>query len=86
MKAFASILALSAGLAAFPAFADSSTTNNPLVLTGGHVCVGPACVGTDHDWRYRHRYGYGWDRGEGCRDVTIRRDDGTVKHIHRCDY
>jgi hypothetical protein len=84
MKTFASILALSAGLAVLPAFADpSSTTNAPVVLTGGHVCVGPACVGTDRDWRYRHRYGYGYDRD--CRDVTIRRDDGTVKHIRRCD-
>ena len=89
MKALASILALSAGLVAFPALAGPlSESNNPLVLTGGHVCVGPACVGRDRDddWRYRHHHpGYGWSREGGCRDVTIRRDDGTVKHIHRCD-
>jgi hypothetical protein len=88
MKALASILTLSAGLAAFPAFADSlSATNNPVILTGAEACIGPACIGTHHDrdWRYRHHYGYGYDRG-GCRDVTIRRDDGSVKHIRRCDY
>jgi hypothetical protein len=85
MKMLAAILALSAGLAAFPALADSpSRTNNSVILTGAEACVGPACIGTRHDgWRYRHR-GYGWDRGYGCRDVTIRRDDGTVKHIRRC--
>ena len=37
----------------------------------------------DRDWR--HRRGYGYDRDSGCRDVTIRRDDGSVKHIRRCD-
>jgi hypothetical protein len=87
MRTFASIVALVAGLAVFPALsAPPSASDNPVVLTGGHVCVGPACVGRDrdHDWRYRHHHGYGWDRG-GCRDVTIRRDDGSVTHVHRCD-
>jgi hypothetical protein len=37
------------------------------------------------DWKYRHHRGYAWDRGCGCRDVTIRRDDGSVTHIRRCD-
>ncbi len=32
-----------------------------------------------------HRRGYGYDRDSGCRDVTIRRDDGSVTHIRRCD-
>ena len=88
MKAFASILVLSAGLAAFPALADSlSPSEGSVVLTGGRLCVGPACVGRDRDrdWEYRHRRGYGWEREGGCRDVTIRRDDGSVKHIRRCD-
>ena len=56
----------------------------------GFRCIrrGPACIGRDRDrddWRYRHRRGYGYDRDSGCRDVTIRRDDGSVTHIRRCD-
>ena len=90
MKTLAAILALSAGLAAFPTLADSmSTDDNPVVLTGGRLCVGPACIGRDRDRdrdsEYRPRHGYGWDREGGCRDITIRRDDGSVKHIRRCD-
>ena len=89
MKTLASILGLAAGLTAFPALAGSmSTTDRPVVLAGGQFCVGPACIGRDRDrddWRYRHRRGYGWDRDYGCRDVTIRRDDGSVTHIRRCD-
>ena len=89
MKTLASILVLAAGLMAVPAFAGSmSTTDRPVVLAGGQFCVGPACVGRDRDrddWRSRHRRGYGWDRDSGCRDVTIRRDDGSVTHVRRCD-
>jgi hypothetical protein len=84
MKTLGSILVLGAALMAMPAFADySSTSDKPIVLAGGQFCVGPACIGRDRDrdWEYRHRRGYA-----GCRDVTIRRDDGTVKHIRRCDY
>jgi hypothetical protein len=63
MKTLAAILALSAGLAAFPALADSmSTDDNPVVLTGGRLCVGPACIGRDRDRdrdsEYRPRHGY----------------------------
>jgi hypothetical protein len=88
MKTLGSILVLGAALTAMPAIADSlSTSDKPIVLAGGQLCVGPACVGRDRDrdWGDRHRRGYGWDREHGCRDVTIRRDDGTVKHIRRCD-
>src|SRR6266516_794315 len=87
MKTLGSILVLTAALTAMPALADSvSTTDKPIVLAGGRFCVGPACVGRDRDrdWRYRHR-GYGYDRDSGCRDVTVRRDDGSVTHIRRCD-
>ncbi len=89
MKTLASILVLAGGLTALPALAGSmSTTDQPAVLAGGQFCVGPACIGRDRDrddWRYRHRRGYGYDRDSGCRDVTIRRDDGSVTHIRRCD-
>lgn len=86
MKTLASILILGTSLAAFPALADSTTSAGAsVILTGGQACVGPLCVGRDRDrdWRYRH-HGYAYERG-GCRDVTIERDDGTVKHIRRCD-
>jgi hypothetical protein len=86
MKTLGSILVLGAALMAMPAIADSlSTSDKPIVLAGGQFCVGPACVGRDRDRDYRHRRGYGWDRESGCRDVTIRRDDGSVTHTRRCD-
>jgi hypothetical protein len=85
MKTFGSILVLGTALMAMPALADSLSTSDPIVLAGGQFCVGPACVGRDRDRDYRHRRGYGWDRESGCRDVTIRRDDGSVTHIRRCD-
>jgi hypothetical protein len=88
MKTLGSILILGAALTAMPALADSlSTSDKPIVLAGGQFCVGPACVGRDRDrdWGYRHRHGYGWSREGGCRDVTIRRDDGSVTHVRRCD-
>jgi Ni/Co efflux regulator RcnB len=34
----------------------------------------------DHDRRRYHR-----DRHHGCHTVTIRRDDGSVRRIRRCD-
>ncbi len=78
MKTLASMLVLAAGLTALPALAGSmSTTDQPVVLAGGQFCVGPACIGRDRD---RDDY-----RDSGCRDVTIRRDDGSVTHIRRCD-
>ncbi len=89
MKTLGSILVLGAALMAMPAVADPlSTSDKPIVLAGGQFCVGPACVGRDRDrddWRYRHRRGYGYDRDSGCRDVTIRRDDGSVTNVRRCD-
>jgi hypothetical protein len=85
----AAIFACTACLAAAPAFAATQDEpQNPIVLAGAHVCVGPACVGTDEPrWRH-HREGYDYDRG-GCRDVTVRKraPDGDMieKHIRRCD-
>jgi hypothetical protein len=88
MKTFGSILVLAAAFTAMPALADPlSKTDNPIVLAGGQFCVGPACVGRDRDrdWSDRHHRGYAYDRDHGCRDVTIRRDDGSVTHVRRCD-
>jgi hypothetical protein len=86
MKTFGSILVLGAALTAMPALADSlSTSDKPIVLAGGQFCVGPACVGRDRDRDWRRHRGYGYDRDRDCRDITIRRDDGTVTHVRRCD-
>ena len=47
--------------------------------------VGGVRVGRDRDYdryRYSNRYrGYASD----CRTITIRRDDGSVRRIRRCD-
>jgi hypothetical protein len=91
MKKFASILVCTASLAAAPAFAaPHPETEGQLVLTGAHVCVGPACIGTDEDSRWRHHHeGYGYDRDHGCRDITVHRrspdGDSVTKHERRCD-
>jgi hypothetical protein len=38
------------------------------------------------DYRYHRGYrNYAWERGRGCRTVTIERDDGSVRRIRRCD-
>ena len=56
------------------------------------VYVGPGDVGVDigrPGWRHDRGYrGYAYERGfrgHGCRTVTIRRDDGSMKQIRRCD-
>jgi hypothetical protein len=40
-------------------------------------------------WRERHYrdHNYAYERGRfgGCRNVTIERDDGTVRRVRRCD-
>ena len=56
------------------------------------VHVGPGGVGVDTGrpgWRHDRAYrAYGYERGSrgnGCKTVTIRRDDGSMKQIRRCD-
>jgi hypothetical protein len=68
----------------------ASATPAPTLAQG--VYIGPGGVGVDvgrpgwrerdyrDDNRYERRY-----RGRGCRTVTIRRDDGSMKQIRRCD-
>src|SRR5712691_10043698 len=76
MKMFAWIFAAAISLMSLPALAGSPGTEGSVVLTGAQLCVGPGCRDRDDDRRWRHR-GYGWDRGGGCRDVTVReRRDG----------
>ena len=35
---------------------------------------------------YRGYRNYAYERGRGCRTVTIERDDGSVRRIKRWDY
>jgi hypothetical protein len=56
------------------------------------VNVGPGGVAVDtgrpgwrHDRAYRAHAEERGFRGHGCKTVTIRRDDGSMKQIRRCD-
>ena len=69
----------------------AAATPAPTLAQG--VYIGPGGVGVDVGWpRWRERDHYRDDytyerryRGGGCRTVTIRRDDGSMKQIRRCD-
>jgi hypothetical protein len=77
MKWLARLLAGGICLMSVPALAGSPVKpENPVVLAGGHFCVGPACIGTDRDreWRYRHHRRYYDEDGYRYRDRD--RDDG----------
>jgi hypothetical protein len=64
---------------------------------GGRYIPGPPSVcedngmefcGSSRDAPRRGPYGRGDDyrgRGEGCRTITIEREDGSVRRIRRCD-
>jgi len=79
----------SVGLAfASPAFAQSVYLEGPGVSVG----VGNSGYYRDYDRGYyrdydRPRYGTYSRRGyaEGCRTITIERDDGSIKRVRRCD-
>ena len=78
---FISAAALAAVLtfAPAPSFAQGVTIEGP----GVGVRVGEP----RHEERWEHR---GWRerevRGGDCRNITIRRDDGSVKRIRKCRY
>jgi hypothetical protein len=70
----------------------AAATPAPTLAQG--VYIGPGGVGVDlgrPGWRERRDRayeGYAYERGfrgSGCRTVTIRRDDGRMKQIRRCD-
>ena len=74
------------------ASALAAATPAPTLAQG--VYIGPGGVGVDvgrPGWRERHYRDYddyAYERrfrGPGCRTVTIRRDDGSMKQIRRCD-
>ena len=65
-------------------------TPSPTLAQGVHVGPGGVDVDTGRPgWRHDRGYrGYAYERGfrgHGCRTVTIRRDDGSMKQIRRCD-
>jgi hypothetical protein len=78
-----------AGIAIATPVVPSASAQVIIETPGGGVRVGPD---GDRDY-YRRRYddrdydrrGYDRDRYHGCRTVTIRRDDGSVRRIRRCD-
>jgi hypothetical protein len=43
---------------------SAAVPDNPIVLAGEGACVGPLCVGRDHDrdWGYRHHRRFDRDR------------------------
>lgn len=71
----------------------TSCTATPAPTLAQGVYIGPGGVGLDvgrPGWRERDYYrdDYTYERryrGRGCRTVTIRRDDGSMKQIRRCD-
>ena len=79
-----------AGIAIATPVVPSASAQVIIETPGGGVRVGPD---RDRDY-YRRRYddrdydrrGYDRDRYHGCRTVTIRRDDGSVRRTRRCDY
>jgi hypothetical protein len=65
-----------------------AATPAPTLAQG--VYFGPNGVGIDigrHPRDYRdYREGYAYEHGfQGCRTITIQRDDGSMKRIRRCD-
>jgi hypothetical protein len=79
--------------------ASAFAVATPVATLAQGVYIGPGGVGVDvGPPRYRERGYYREDdyyrddytyerpyRGRGCRTVTIRRDNGSVKQIRRCD-
>jgi hypothetical protein len=66
-----------------------AVTPAPTLAQG--VYFGPNGVGIDIDHPRHYRdypgdRGYAYERGyQGCRTITIQRDDGSMKQIRRCD-
>ena len=72
-------LILAASVAALTSFAPASSKAQGVVV--GVPGVGGVEIGEPNRPRYRERE----VRGQGCRTVTIERDDGSMKRIRRCD-
>jgi hypothetical protein len=51
---------------------------------GGGVEIGRPGYRERYDRGYRRYHGYAYERGRGCRTVTIERDDGRLRKIRRC--
>ena len=63
-----------------------AATPAPTLAQG--VYFGPNGIGIDTGRHARdYREGYAYERGYrgDCRTITIRRDDGSMKQIRRCD-
>jgi hypothetical protein len=87
----ASLIALGMASAITAASAAPTLAQGVYIGPGGvGVDVGPPPRRRDRDY-YREDYyrdDYTYERryrGGGCRTITIRRDDGSMKQIRRCD-
>ena len=84
-------LILAVGVAALTSFAPASYAQGIAVDTpGGGVRIGEPGYRHHRDWDRpyvrEHRYYRDRDvRLRGCKTVTIRHDDGSMKRIRRCD-
>jgi hypothetical protein len=85
-------LILAAGVAAFTSFAPASYAQGIAVDTPvGGVRIGDPGYRHHHHWRgdgpyvERHVYRDRDVRLGGCKTVTIRHDDGSMKRIRRCN-
>ena len=67
-----------AGIAIAAPVVSPSSAQVTIETPAGDVRVGHD-RDRDHDRRYRR------DRDHECRTVTIRRDDGSVRRVRRCD-
>jgi hypothetical protein len=80
------LLISAAALAAATAFVPTTSA-----LAQGVYIDGPGVgvrVGEPHHrrWEERRHWREREVRGGGCKTVTIRRDDGSVKQIRKCNY
>jgi len=80
----AGIVAISGIAFVAPASAQGFSVDTPV----GGVHVGrDRGYYRDYDRPGYRAYGYDRDyRRGGCRTITIRRDDGSMKRIHKCGY
>jgi hypothetical protein len=65
--------------------AGTPTPTLALDVNVGGVGVDTGRPGWRHDRAYRAHAEERGFRGHGCKTVTIRRDDGSMKQIRRCD-
>jgi hypothetical protein len=80
MKKTMLLLAAAGCLVSVPALAGAPAAADKPIILAEELCVGPACIGTHEERRYRSR--------DECREVTIRErrgDEVVERRVRRCD-